>query len=1120
MAQANLRLSTITTAEELRRLIKQIDTTGTGSKTLLWSGKAGIYGKDGEKFIHAANIAASLQKDDSTLRTIATTEAAKFLDISKDSESFNQDLYNKLKEIFKGSPQGINDFLYGPEDPKTKKRIGKGVWDDVSKNFVEKAKGEVRLVVGGAGFDRVFAQTEIEALLMNPEVKSVEGVPIKVLKEKYVKEGLSGVFNELIGKSNVTTGMIKILTDTLGNPIQSADGTYKLDASDFMKMNIDPLPPAAGMTPLMQYIPEDRLFRHQQAIKHIHKSTSIIKQHTNSIIVNPDPFHFRSGFGRILIGVTRISDLLSVTMMLHDAGRQIHAGRYMEAQETITSWVIETGAGFVAMRASAIAVAPLMKLGPLGLTLGAMIILGATIAAMNAVKNKPEKPQDKLRKIVEEVYEEVYWTVSPLVLDLDGNGVKTLALADNYIHFDLDRNGFAERTGWVDTNDGLLALDVNGNGTIDDGGELFGNYTLPFDPGFDGNNGFTALVPHDSNRNWQIDQGDPIWNRLRVWRDQNSNARSEEGELLTLDELNIAALPLGYQNSQKLDENGNGHYQLGSYVDRQGRLHALTDVWFAKDGRKSLPLQWWEVDEATAALPDLPAMGIVPSLHQALMDPKRTALRELVQRWISSTRLQRMTLTQDLLFEWCEATTNPFSNFYRVFVSSDPLISEKVTVFEKLMGDMFFDSIMTLGSVRCNIITRTFPQIVFQIDMILSAQVHVEPLLDLAVPLEETQPGVLAMDVSASVDHLRRQLQANRDPALLPLIQWHLAHDGETGAAFFDALAAEASQTKDALGHAMRGSKGVSTPWEWIVGSQDRDVLQGTASDDFLEAGAEMDVLWGEQGNDTLYGGPGRDSYYGGPGADTYIVTDHGDGTADFIFDTGSDDQGLPDRLIFWDLTSKVATPVRTQDHIHFYSGPHLVASVNSQMTAQNRIEEFHFADGVVWTQQTLLDHLSPRGTDGPDRLFGRRVRPNRIQGLGGNDSIRGGLHGDHLDGDDGNDTLVGLFGADTLVGGGGMDHLEGGDDGDCYIHTRFSGHDSIFDLAVISGDRDKVIFPDLPTTALTAVRRTGHTLQLQFGSTNSLTLLNQLQPQSQIEEFQFAFGVTWDHATLLRQVA
>ena len=68
-------------------------------------------------------------------------------------------------------------------------------------------------------------------------------------------------------------------------------------------------------------------------------------------------------------------------------------------------------------------------------------------------------------------------TASPLVVDLDGDGVETKE-ENSQIYFDHDGNGFAESSGWVGQDDGLLVRDINGNGQIDDGTELFGNNSV------------------------------------------------------------------------------------------------------------------------------------------------------------------------------------------------------------------------------------------------------------------------------------------------------------------------------------------------------------------------------------------------------------------------------------------------------------------------------------------------------------------------------------------------------------------------------------------------------------------------------------------------------------------
>lgn len=65
----------------------------------------------------------------------------------------------------------------------------------------------------------------------------------------------------------------------------------------------------------------------------------------------------------------------------------------------------------------------------------------------------------------------------PLIFDLNGDGITTSAL-NQEIYFDHDSNRFAKSTSWVSQEDGLLVLDRNGNGLIDNGGELFGNHTI------------------------------------------------------------------------------------------------------------------------------------------------------------------------------------------------------------------------------------------------------------------------------------------------------------------------------------------------------------------------------------------------------------------------------------------------------------------------------------------------------------------------------------------------------------------------------------------------------------------------------------------------------------------
>jgi hypothetical protein len=62
----------------------------------------------------------------------------------------------------------------------------------------------------------------------------------------------------------------------------------------------------------------------------------------------------------------------------------------------------------------------------------------------------------------------------PLVLDLDGNGIPLTGRESSGVVFDMNNNRFATPVGWVDSNDGILVRDLNGNGSIDDDSEMFG----------------------------------------------------------------------------------------------------------------------------------------------------------------------------------------------------------------------------------------------------------------------------------------------------------------------------------------------------------------------------------------------------------------------------------------------------------------------------------------------------------------------------------------------------------------------------------------------------------------------------------------------------------------------
>ena len=203
-------------------------------------------------------------------------------------------------------------------------------------------------------------------------------------------------------------------------------------------------------------------------------------------------------------------------------------------------------------------------------------------------------------------------TKSPLVVDLDGDGVETVGVSEG-VYFDHDGNGFAEKSGWVGKDDGILVRDINNNGTIDNGTELFGNNSV-LSSGENALNGFEALKELDSNRDGVFNSSDEAWNTVKVWKDSNQNGIVDNSELLSLEQANIAGINLNYNEQELVDGNGNTHAQTGTIIKTDGSSGTITDVWFDADTADTIDQAEVIIPDDIKSLPDVSGFGNVHSL--------------------------------------------------------------------------------------------------------------------------------------------------------------------------------------------------------------------------------------------------------------------------------------------------------------------------------------------------------------------------------------------------------------------------------------------------------------------------------------------------------------------------
>lgn len=684
--------------------------------------------------------------------------------------------------------------------------------------------------------------------------------------------------------------------------------------------------------------------------------------------------------------------------------------------------------------------------------------VGAASVLVSSFPLKEEEPEDLQPDVldVRDTYNNSDNIGSPIVFDLDGNGFELAALNGAHdVFWDIDNDGFKEASGWIYGGDGLLALDRNGNGTIDNNSELFGNTPTHA-------NGFENLKTLDSNADNKITSVDAQFANLRVWVDANQDGVSQAAELKTLAQHKITAINLGYTNTDYLLE-GNAVKQESTFVIN-GATRKIGDVWFAYDDANTSYAGNYTINPEVYDLPSLKGYGNIKDLYVAMSED--ATLLQMVRNLVAipAEDVQQATgtfesLFKNMLFRWSGVDgVDPDS---RNGLATN-LDVRKLAFLEKFLGDDFRNSQNSsiVGPAMASSLENAWHKAFEYMALRFTAQSGQMDSSSLVYfnsynPITDTLDG-MHIDFS----QVPSAYAGSSETYIKALKAWINAGNtnlwGLSGQIIFSTTLFNSTLNGTSGDDVIFGGDGHDT----ITDSSGSNHLYGGFGDDIIYGSGN---LYGNEGNDAitgsgnLYGGAGNDKLYGGIANDTL----YGDDGNDLIYGGGGNDliYGGDGADILWGNTNVGAIPPTTGiDTIHGGAGNdtiylyYTLGSVsygdegNDTIRGGDGIDEMHGGAGddilTGWQGNDIL-----YGDDGNDRLYGEDG-DDTIYGGAGNDTLYGLNGADILYGGDGNDILYGnaLYGGGTgqniLVGGAGDDYMEGGNDTDTYIYE--SGHDTI----------------------------------------------------------------------------
>ena len=620
----------------------------------------------------------------------------------------------------------------------------------------------------------------------------------------------------------------------------------------------------------------------------------------------------------------------------------------------------------------------------------------------------------------------------PLVVDLDNDGFDMLN-SENGVHFDLDGDILKEKTTWISKKDGFLSIDLNDNGKIDNGAELFGD-TFMLADGKYARSAIEALTSLDKNRDGVIDAKDEVYSKLRIWRDENGNGISEAGELKSLADYNITSINIADVKDENVDINGSTLEKTISFERQEKIMENNIEKTITSKGKigefllerdiidsidedilSTIPkddAQSQAIIDRIKKLPNIRSYGKVRSLHNEMFLDKSGELLGLVENFVNSKDSEEKNeLLDKILIKLGKAENISDTQ------SGQYINGKYVKILESFFGEDLERG--SLSFVRAGLYNQSFSDLKLMYYSMLTINSVFKDMQD-AFDISDNK----LVKIKALNRYIRLATIADLENAgnIFDSASRVLLYLKSLGIEGFD-------EFKDYFGSISSGyiDRIGKLNYKIITGTDKSETIYSNVrgvtviagdGDDKIEMGSgdftDGDYFYGGKGNDLIDGSSGSDTYIFNLGDGQDIIKEYAQKGDKNVIALG---KGITkDNIIFkkineWDLEIKVRG---TDDKI----------TVKNQFGSKSAIDKVYFYEGGSLTDadiNEILTHI----TDGDDY-------------------IRFDDKDNYIDLLDGDDVAFAGNGNDTIICGKGNDVLDAGNGNNTFIYNVGDGHDII----------------------------------------------------------------------------